>query len=209
MGNAQPVFDMENDTSVRQKIVKSALHLFTTRGYAATSVREIVEASGVTKPVMYYYFQSKEGLFLHIISEVDKMFNANVENVRNVSDSARGKVIAFFTSMLQMLEVHRDFARLLHSLQFSPQQGAPPFDHRAQHTKFREFITQLIAEGIANGELRKGNISDYTWIFLGIASVSFETTICHPEIAPKIADMQRVLNIVWDSLAPTGEKTPS
>ena len=31
-------------------------------GFDATSVREIVEAAGVAKPTLYYYFGSKEGL---------------------------------------------------------------------------------------------------------------------------------------------------
>jgi AcrR family transcriptional regulator len=36
--------------------------LFAERGYDATSVRAIVEAAGVAKPTLYYYFRSKEGL---------------------------------------------------------------------------------------------------------------------------------------------------
>ena len=39
-----------------------AARLFATRGYDATSVREVVEAAGVTKPTLYYHFGSKEGL---------------------------------------------------------------------------------------------------------------------------------------------------
>ena len=39
-----------------------AAKLFAERGYDATSVREIVEAAGVAKPTLYYYFRSKEGL---------------------------------------------------------------------------------------------------------------------------------------------------
>ena len=43
-------------------IARTAARLFAERGYDATSVREIVEAAGVAKPTMYYYFRSKEGL---------------------------------------------------------------------------------------------------------------------------------------------------
>lgn len=51
------------DTSeVARHIARVAARLFAERGYDATSVREIVEAAGVAKPTLYYYFQSKEGL---------------------------------------------------------------------------------------------------------------------------------------------------
>jgi AcrR family transcriptional regulator len=47
---------------VARHIARAAARLFAERGYDATSVREIVEAAGVAKPTMYYYFRSKEGL---------------------------------------------------------------------------------------------------------------------------------------------------
>jgi AcrR family transcriptional regulator len=48
--------------SIARHLARVAARLFADRGYAATSVREIVEAAGVAKPTLYYHFQSKEGL---------------------------------------------------------------------------------------------------------------------------------------------------
>ncbi|MCE1227092.1 MAG: TetR/AcrR family transcriptional regulator, partial [Geobacteraceae bacterium] len=53
----------DTSANVRQRLLDAALQLFSTKGYAATSVRELVEAAGVTKPVLYYYFKNKEGLY--------------------------------------------------------------------------------------------------------------------------------------------------
>jgi AcrR family transcriptional regulator len=49
-------------------IARAAARLFAERGYDATSVREIVEAAGVAKPTLYYYFRSKEGLAQALIT---------------------------------------------------------------------------------------------------------------------------------------------
>ncbi len=40
-----------------------ALKLFSAKGYEGVSVNELTEAAGITKPTLYYYFGSKEGLF--------------------------------------------------------------------------------------------------------------------------------------------------
>src|SRR5262249_23178985 len=48
--------------SVARHIARMAARVFAQNGYDATSVREIVEAAGVAKPTLYYYFRSKEGL---------------------------------------------------------------------------------------------------------------------------------------------------
>ena len=49
--------------AVKRLLLESGIALFAEKGYASTSVREIVEGAGVTKPVLYYYFKSKEELF--------------------------------------------------------------------------------------------------------------------------------------------------
>lgn len=51
----------------RERILCEAIRLFGRRGYSATSVREVVEAAGVTKPTLYYYFANKEALFVQCL----------------------------------------------------------------------------------------------------------------------------------------------
>ena len=43
--------------------MNEALELFSAKGYEGVSVNELAEAAGITKPTLYYYFGSKEGLF--------------------------------------------------------------------------------------------------------------------------------------------------
>lgn len=47
----------------KEAILKCALELFAEKGYEAVSPNEIVEKVGITKPTLYYFFGSKEGLF--------------------------------------------------------------------------------------------------------------------------------------------------
>ena len=44
------------------QIVEAASEVFGTRGFAATSVGDIAERAGISKPLIYNYFGSKEGL---------------------------------------------------------------------------------------------------------------------------------------------------
>jgi TetR/AcrR family transcriptional regulator len=49
--------------ATRAAIFREAVRLFAERGYAGTSVRDISDASGVSTPVIYYHFGSKDGLY--------------------------------------------------------------------------------------------------------------------------------------------------
>ncbi|MEA2128139.1 MAG: hypothetical protein QOJ85_1030 [Solirubrobacteraceae bacterium] len=51
----------------RATIERAAERLFADRGYAATRIEDIVEAAGVTKPILYRHFASKKALHLALL----------------------------------------------------------------------------------------------------------------------------------------------
>jgi AcrR family transcriptional regulator len=88
------------------RILQSALALFSSRGYDATSVREICEAAGITKPTLYHFYGSKEGVYRSLVDGVLEDFRGHltqqladggpvVERLRRVArsyfDAARGR----------------------------------------------------------------------------------------------------------------------
>ena len=54
---------VNDENGVKQTILSKALELFSAKGYEGVSVGELTGAAGITKPTLYYYFGSKEGLF--------------------------------------------------------------------------------------------------------------------------------------------------
>jgi AcrR family transcriptional regulator len=61
-------------TKVRTRLLKSALRLFSKRGYDAVGVQEIVVSAKVTKPALYHYFGSKRGV-------IESLFEETVEQL--------------------------------------------------------------------------------------------------------------------------------
>lgn len=51
----------------KNKIIRAAEQLFSEKGFDGTSVNEIAEKAGVNKPLIYYYFKSKDGLLDFLI----------------------------------------------------------------------------------------------------------------------------------------------
>lgn len=62
----------------RQRILLAAESLFADKGFAGTSVRDIVHQAEVTAPVLYYYFGSKEEL-LHTL--IDERFEQHMSRI--------------------------------------------------------------------------------------------------------------------------------
>lgn len=53
----------------RKQILDAALRLFSEKGFARTSVRDIAQAAGITDAAIYYHFASKRDLFEALIEE--------------------------------------------------------------------------------------------------------------------------------------------
>ena len=70
----------------RQLIMEKALELFCARGYDAVGVQEIAEQSGITKPTLYYYFGSKQGLMETILEENSRILEEMLEKAREYNE---------------------------------------------------------------------------------------------------------------------------
>jgi AcrR family transcriptional regulator len=54
----------------REQLFSVALELFARRGYRATTMDDIAEAAGVTKPLVYQHFSSKRALYLELVDSI-------------------------------------------------------------------------------------------------------------------------------------------
>ena len=76
--------------SKKDEIMEIALDLFANQGYEACAVSSIVEGAGVSKPTMYHYFGSKEGLlasiyeryFLEFMQDLDRSYDDAKDIIR-------------------------------------------------------------------------------------------------------------------------------
>ncbi|MFF0827084.1 TetR/AcrR family transcriptional regulator [Brevibacillus sp. NPDC003359] len=60
----------------KQHIVEKATELFSQKGYSATSIEDICQATGASKGSLYYHFKNKEQLFLYLL---EKQYNEWVD----------------------------------------------------------------------------------------------------------------------------------
>ena len=193
-----------SDVAARERLLKSATGLFTRKGYSGTTVREIVAAAGVTKPVLYYYFRNKEGIYLELMrggfSRFDSLLGESVAGRGSASERLTRLCIQTFSLFVD----HIDVARVMYAIYYGPPQGAPFIDFDAYHRKFQDVVRRLIREGIRRGEFEKGNVDDMMWAIIGAVNVANESLLCQPGEALGRKDLERVLRIIYRGIAATG-----
>lgn len=192
---------------VRERLLSGATALFASKGYAATTVREIVERAGVTKPVLYYYFRSKEGIYLELMREPFSKFAALVEETLLPAASARERLFRLCLMAYDIFVENIDAARVMYSIYYGPPQGAPFVDFDAYHHRFQEAVVQVLREGVRDGEFRRVNLHDATWAVIGPVNVAMEVELCHPARSLGRDGVRRVLELVLEGIAMKGKTT--
>lgn len=186
--------------SMRQRLLASATDLFTRKGYAATTVREIVGAAGVTKPVLYYYFSNKEGIYLELMREAFARVDEMIAGTARDRGSAAQRLLRLCDRTYTLFTEKIKLVRVMYAIYYGPHQGTPFFDFDAYHYKFQEGVRRLIEEGIREREFRKGNPEDMAWAVIGAINVAMEVHLGHPELQLGREGLARVLKIIFQGI---------
>jgi len=136
------------------RILQEANRLFCGRGYEATSVREIVEAAGVTKPVLYYYFKNKQDLFVSIIRTAFETVDKNLEEACTDGDlDLAERLGAINGAYAEFAQSQPDLVRFVHAVAFS-QHYDDLFDFVGQWRISLELIGGVFHQAQETGEIR-------------------------------------------------------
>ncbi|MFJ6631812.1 TetR/AcrR family transcriptional regulator [Streptomyces sp. NPDC091376] len=136
-----------------EQIVTAALEEFGRRGHAAASMAAIARRVGVTKPMLYTYFGSKDGLYAACLEHIGPRLLAAIETAMATSPSRDRLPQAVLAAIFDALEAQRYAWFVLYDRTLPP--GSEPW--RAAH-RHREAIDALAAAG--TGALLRGQGND-------------------------------------------------
>ena len=117
MSTPTPQFAGANRTRMssaarREQIIAAAVRVFAESGAEGTSVEELAASAGVSKPLIYEHFGSKEGLYAVV---VDREMRALLEMISSTLETGRPRVRAERAALafLTYIETRSDGFRLL------------------------------------------------------------------------------------------------
>ena len=144
----------EAETGGRERLLAAAARLFAAKGYAATSVRDILKAAKVTAPVLYYHFGNKEGIFLALAREGVEKLNAAFAAAVERTGTAAEKVRAFCRAGAAVRREFEDLAWVVEAALSGPPNAAPRLNIRGVVADTLRRLGEVIDTGVASGEFR-------------------------------------------------------
>jgi TetR/AcrR family transcriptional regulator len=153
--------------TAKDRIRKAAISLFADKGFAATTTREICEGAGVTKPVLYYYYQNKELLYRELVHEASEQALEQLVQASLREGTAREKLIHVTAASFALTMRDRKMAMIFLRMVFPSGEGEPGIDCVEMGGERARLIAKIVAEGVRRGEMR-GRPSEIARALLGI-----------------------------------------
>ncbi len=98
----------------RRQLFEVALSLFAEHGYAATTMEDIAEAAGVTKPLVYQHFESKRALYLELMDVFSKELVTRIVKATANAEGPRQQVELGFAAYFELMVANEQAFRLLY-----------------------------------------------------------------------------------------------
>lgn len=178
-----------------EQILDEACREFGTLGFAATNVTTVATRAGISKPLVYNYFGSKEGLYTACLAHAGELLGGEVERIARGNAVGLERGLRTLDGMFAVLEGRPYLWRLLHD-PTAPATG-PAATTAAAHARR---ISALADEGVAELLRLAGNddpldASALTAAWLGIVDALITWWVDHPD-EPAAAMTERCRRLV-------------
>lgn len=138
---------------MRERLLRAAARLFAEHGYMAASIQAIVDLAGATKPMVYYYFGNKEGLYRELVAEAFGRIRAKLEAIDVSGNDIERALVAVVEANFELYRESPAIARFSLAPLLAADRDVPDVDVRSLGTLNYRMVRQIVAMGLDRHEL--------------------------------------------------------
>ncbi len=143
----------------RSQILAAAAKVFNARGYAGATIDEVATEAGIAKGSVYNYFKSKQDLFVQVFTTSFTQDEETVAGQLVQPDSALAKIDIVLDEWYGRFSKYTQEGALVLEFWLSAArqgEGVLMESFHELYLRWRQRISAIIVEGLANGEMRPG-----------------------------------------------------
>ncbi len=165
----------------REKILQTALYLYSNNGFDSVGIQDIVNQSGVTKPTLYHYFNNKEGLIVELLSS---KFNFLLDKLRTSTDYSGDLPLTINKTVRTLFNFSKnniDYYKIFLYLQYLPTDNNWKEVSKKYVLQVYSIIENMFIKMAEHHGNLKGKNKNLTVSFIGVINSYINLYIDNPE----------------------------
>ena len=154
---------------VEAQIYEQATRLFAERGFAGTSLQDIADAMGMTRPSLYYYVKNKDQLLARLVTEI-------TEGPAGIAEEIAGRDADAVTKLRELVGVTAA-QQARHAARFQlviRSESELPDDLAAAHESAKRRVldgfVRIVDQGVRSGEFRPRPVRTTALALIGMCN---------------------------------------
>jgi AcrR family transcriptional regulator len=144
----------EEQARRRKEISHTSVHLFLSKGFNETSMREIAEAAGIGKSTLYDYFPSKPDILLSFVENEIQRLTEQAKEIAKQNVGAKEKLRQMMFAYMEYLAANEDFYMKLSTEVQRLAQNNLERIQRKRHA-LQDMLRDIIEKGVQEGAFRQ------------------------------------------------------
>lgn len=183
----------------RQRLIRVALELFTTRGYHDTTTAQIAKKAGIAEGTIYKHFSSKQQLLNELYRAAQRWATRVVQEAPRKADAgtARAQLTAVAHGLVDGAAQESAIVKLglLESL-------SAILDEESRRTEreFRTALERIVAEGKAQNAVRSGAVEVWAGVWLAVLSHALRKIVAG-DWKTNDASVRLVIEAAWRAIS--------
>jgi AcrR family transcriptional regulator len=164
--------------------------LFSEKGYDSTSVREICAASGITKPTLYHFYGSKEGVYRALVDGTLERMRRELTRALEEEGSLPERLRRLTLTYFDAARGEPDLARFILALTHDPPSSAPRTDFLTFYDDVLAHVARVIEAAQARGEVSPGPVDVRLLVLMGALGEAVHGYLLagRPDLTPALAE---------------------
>jgi TetR/AcrR family transcriptional regulator len=179
------------------RLLAVAEHLFASRGFLGVSITDILAESGATRPVLYYHFGNKEGLYLAVVQRVTREYTAALASAGSEDASITERIHRVCRAHVA---AKREWALFEPRARVATTRAVTPAEDDGRPTTVAGVVEALVREGIACGEIVTCEASSAALALVGAAEATLDQVKSSDN--PSEDRLDEVVDLVLRGLTP-------
>lgn len=174
----------------RKLILDASLRLFSERGFARTTVRDIAHEAGITDAAIYYHFQSKREVLEALVEE--RGFMAGLHQLEQVTaDLPLAETLSWMArGAIDMMDENRDFLRLIILEGLGGDESAVE-QYRLLTDMWEKALTTVLRRYAEKGELGDMSPQPLARQIIYLILMAFQDALLGRHVPPRATPQQR------------------
>jgi AcrR family transcriptional regulator len=190
----------------RAQILQAAMRVFEAKGYERATTKEIAAEADVSEGVLYYYFESKRDLLIHLAQAYNESIIAEIEELKTIAD-VKEFMRRIWLNRFSDIETRRQFFNaVMHETRLDPELWREY--HDTVLTRIIAYIEEKLSEAVAEGSFRPIHAGIVARVMIAMFTGLFSFKLFED---PSLADVpteefvDEMVSLLLDGLRPREE----